>query len=366
VGSTVLAPLQHQAAVFTKQVLALQAEINAASARLTSEKASSPAGQQDAALLGNLRSEQEEVSLQLNNINSEIVTAQLANSANASATQVLQKAELVPTSQLRTAALGGVGASIGLLLGFLMVLARSSGDRRLRLRDEIAGAVGLPVVASLAAARCSSAKDWKRLVEGYRPPPVDAWNARRVFHRLTPVGLERRLELTVVTFADDVPALACGAELSMAAAEAGMMATLEVGEHPSLALLRTACSLQDKSLVFETEDAYATTDEVPEFSGLRITVSVVAVDVAKPALPQMTGTVLLALSSGFATAEALARVALAAGDGGNPVDGIVVINPEPSDSTAGSVGAAQSGKPRRLASRGSHRASPELAAGRSR
>jgi hypothetical protein len=46
----------------------------------------------------------------------------------------------------------------------------------------------------------------------------------------------------------------------------------------------------------------------------------------------------LALSAGFAVADDLARVALAATEEGQGIDGILVINPEPGDNTAGVVG----------------------------
>lgn len=63
----------------------------------------------------------------------------------------------------------------------------------------------------------------------------------------------------------------------------------------------------------------------------------VAVDDVKPIVPVSDGASLLAVSSGFATAETLARVALAGSEAGHALDGIVIVNPDPVDSTAGVV-----------------------------
>ncbi len=45
----------------------------------------------------------------------------------------------------------------------------------------------------------------------------------------------------------------------------------------------------------------------------------------------------LAVSSGFTTAEHIASVALGGLDGGHPLDGVLVANPDPADQTTGHV-----------------------------
>jgi hypothetical protein len=72
---------------------------------------------------------------------------------------------------------------------------------------------------------------------------------------------------------------------------------------------------------------------------------------------------MLAVSSGFATAESLARAALAASDAHSPFEGIVVVNPEPSDSTTGSI--APVDRPRQATRRVPHSLG-EYAMGRSK
>ena len=44
---------------------------------------------------------------------------------------------------------GGLGALLGALIGAIVVLAIGRNDRRLRERDEIADAIGVPVLASI-------------------------------------------------------------------------------------------------------------------------------------------------------------------------------------------------------------------------
>jgi hypothetical protein len=63
----------------------------------------------------------------------------------------------------------------------------------------------------------------------------------------------------------------------------------------------------------------------------------VAVDDTDARASMSEGVSLLAVSAGFATAESLARVALAASETGHPLDGVVMVNADPSDSTAGVV-----------------------------
>jgi capsular polysaccharide biosynthesis protein len=333
----VLTELQQEDTQLTKQILNLQSQIDTVQARLAAEKASSPAGQQDAQLLGSLRSEQEDVALQLNNVNSQIVTAQLANSATASATQVLQKAAAVPTSEFRVPTFAGAGAVAGLLIGCLIAVARTQRDRKLRLRDELAGAIGVPVVASLTGWRCGSAKDWTRLVQRYTPSPVDVWNVRRVLQRVGIGSGDVRPEVAVVAFAEDAPAVASGVQLAKAAAEAGLEVELIVGDHPSLALLRTACTLPSAPGSPPGSRLYEPGHANPEFPDVRLTVRVIGIDRQKPELPAIASTSILTVSSGFATAETLARAALAASDAHSPFEGIVVVNPEASDSTTGSI-----------------------------
>ncbi|MDR2986823.1 MAG: hypothetical protein LBV34_18490, partial [Nocardiopsaceae bacterium] len=83
---------------------------------------------------------------------------------------------------LRVAAIerGFFGALVGALIGVIIVVAISRSDRRLRERDEIAGAIGIPVLASIPVVHPSDTAGWTRLLKEYEPAVVHAWNLRKV------------------------------------------------------------------------------------------------------------------------------------------------------------------------------------------
>src|SRR5262249_10139857 len=83
---------------------------------------------------------------------------------------------------LRTAAIerGSLGGLIGALLGVIVAVAVGRSDRRLRERDEIAGSIGIPVLASIPVVHPSDTAGWTRLLKEYEPAVVHAWNLRKV------------------------------------------------------------------------------------------------------------------------------------------------------------------------------------------
>src|SRR5215469_785816 len=55
---------------------------------------------------------------------------------------------------------GGIGLLAGALVGAIIALAVGRGDRRLRERDQIADSIGIPVLASVSAARPRGPAGW--------------------------------------------------------------------------------------------------------------------------------------------------------------------------------------------------------------
>ena len=92
----------------------------------------------------------------------------------------------------------------------------------MRYRDELASAINLPVLASIECERCRSVKDWKHLLESYQPSPVDLWNFRRLIHRLIAGDGEELVQINLLSFASDTPALAVSVEFARCAAELGI------------------------------------------------------------------------------------------------------------------------------------------------
>lgn len=254
-----------------------------------------------------------------------------------------------PTSRgLKT---GLIGLAVGLLLGTIVVLVRSRRDHRLRRRDQIAAAIGIPVLASLEAESCVSVADWSRLLERFETSAAAAWTLRRVLRNLVPADFEGELSIRVISFAGDKAALAAGPQLALFAAASGLPTRLAPDDDGALDMLVTACAAIRSSnysgplLTFGTKEEtwYSPTrrsarwDDDATVTETQLVVSVSAVDRAQPQLTTFVGPTILSVSSGFPIVEDLARVALASTRSGLGIDGIVVVNPDPNDGTVGLV-----------------------------
>ncbi|TCC33544.1 hypothetical protein E0H50_16390 [Kribbella sindirgiensis] len=206
--------------------------------------------------------------------------------------------------------LGLLGALIGAAVGSVGVLAKARGDRRLRLRDEIADAVGLPVLASVSSYQATDVSDWAYLLQHYSPTAVEAWSLRKTLHHL---GLDVRggppVTLTVLSFAGDDKALPLGPQLAALATSIGIPASIVVDSHQEPA------------------------------GSPALTIHLVVVDRDAPHLDgsERTTNTVIALSSGVVTAEELARLAVAAAASDREIDGLVVTDPDPTDRTIGRV-----------------------------
>ena len=337
-SANLLAGIRRESSQLTQQIQNLQSQINTVSARVTAEGASSPSGQQDSTLLGSLSNAQRQTSLDLVNVNNQIVTTQLSGAAAEQGTRILQRATgVVALSKLSLLTTGGIGLVLGLVGGIIVALWSARRDRHLRLHDEIAVAIGVPVLGSVEADRLETTEEWAAILESYHPSSVEAWNLRRVLLCLAPGDVAGGSTIRVVSFAEDRPAHAIGLQLAVFAEELGLTTTLLPSDHEAFALLRAARAVS--TMTNGTEQAPTSTDHrhgVNRF-GDQLTIAMVAVDAARPELDSSPDVTLVAVSAGFATADMLARLALAAVDAGNSIDGILVVNADPSDKTTGSA-----------------------------
>lgn len=337
-----LSALQNQAKKLTTAIQQLQDQINAASARLVKEGAASADGQRDTALLTSLRTSQQELSVQLDNITNQIVSTQFSGSLAAGASAVLQNATVVPTSAIRIPEYGAIGALLGFTLASVLAIVRYRRDGRLRTRDEMSLTIGVPVLASISAPRCKSTKDWANLLVRYQPSPVEAWSVRRVLYHLGVGDAGAHPQLSVLVLPDDLAAMAAGVELAKSAALLGHPVALVPGAQRGLVPLRAACAVQRQRagdsgdrFVFSADtspgpDSWSASGTTP------YTVSLLVMESPMPEIP-VGGAHVLALSAGFSNAEMLARVALAASDSGQAIDGILIVNPDPADASTGAV-----------------------------
>ena len=330
--------LQHESDLLTQQINDLQNQIDTVTSRVALEGAGSSAGQQDTDLLGSLRSEQNQVSLQLNRVTGQITNAQLETGSTVNTTRILQKATIQPASKdALPIELGIIGIVIGLLGSSAFVLVRLQNNRRLRQRDEIARIAGAPVIGSLEAPRCATPSEWRDLLEE-RLRATDEWALRHILHTI-PTGGGRGQAVRVISFAGDSPAVTTGPRLALYAAGSGTPTAL-LPEDPiapggtSLGPLRAAFSgAQPVGRGLPIIMGLGDTDEAL----YTLSVTVVVFDDPSANLTPFDGTNLLSVSPNVATADELAQLTLKAADSGFVLDGVVMVNPDPTDNTTGSM-----------------------------
>jgi capsular polysaccharide biosynthesis protein len=240
-----------------------------------------------------------------------------------------------------------IGLLLGILIGAIVALALSRGDKRLRERDEIADSIGVPVLASLPVAHPSDAAAWTRLLESYEPAVVHAWRLRTVLRELglaeadaAGSGGAGGLSVAVLSLAGDPRALALGPQFAVFAASMGIRTALLIAPHPagdvSIALQTAAAAAPGTGRSAQLQVAVG---ELPEGDreAVALTVVVAVVDEGKPQVAELspTAVTVLGVSAATVTAAQLARVAVSAADAGRQVTGVLVADPLAADRTTG-------------------------------
>jgi capsular polysaccharide biosynthesis protein len=276
-----------------------------------------------------------------------------------------------PSRIVRTIVYGLLGGLAGAVIGVIVALAIGRNDRRLRQRDEIANSVGIPVLASIPVAHPSTAAGWAKLFENYEPTAVDSWQLRMALQRLRVArpgfggrayddggsafsddrhsyngnGNGNGFSLAVLSLSSDSRALALGPQLAVFAASQGIPTSLVIGPRQDVAAtasLRIACAApasrrsKHKGLLRIAAYDEGGADLRPDAA------LVVVVAVVDSRAPVMAGTLrtdatVLGVSAGAATAEQLARAAVAAATDDREVTGILVADPLETDQTTGRI-----------------------------
>lgn len=339
------AALQKRQSDLTASLTTVGDEIKQTQARIASESPTSGQGKADAAALAQLTAQQASLVLEIDSVKQKAAAAQPDSSAS-----VLSSASPAKRPGLVSRSIGfsllGVLVAVG-LAAFVLIL-RSRRDRKLRYRDEIADALGSPVIASVRSRVPRAAAGWTSLLEDYTPGTVDAWALRQALHQLvldgSPVGRPHgdrgdgvehtAMSITVVTLSDDPRGLAMGPQLAAYAASSGIPTALVAGQrHESAASLWAAFS-QGRE---EVRPGLLVDAHLRDGHDVDLTVVLAVVDRRKPelaALPESSVTI-LAVSSGSATAEELALTAVTADDAGSRIAGIIVADPDDLDRTTG-------------------------------
>ena len=249
----------------------------------------------------------------------------------------------------RTAETAGFGCLVGALAGIVVTAAIGRTDRRLGERDEIAAAIGAPVLASIPVARPSDTTGWARLLENYDPTVVHAWSLRKALRQLGVTdgmpATGARVSVAVVSLSSDRRALAFGPQLAVFASSLGIPTTLVVGtqREPGItASLSAACTMTATAISGQPSRlrfAVAESDHADRLTTAALTVTVEVVDSRdpRPARSTHASATVIAVSAGSATAEQLARVAVSVTAGGADIAGVLVADPFASDRTTGSL-----------------------------
>lgn len=346
-------------------------EIRAASARRSTESPNSAAGQADATALSQLTAEQADLVLQMDQVKSAVS----ADTASGGAANVIQAASpAVPPDMVKrfvVAAILGMGCAAAVAAVVLVLLGLR--DRKLHYRDDIADAVGSPVVASVRSRVPRDVAGWSALLENYAPSDVDSWALRQALRQLVfgegrfgpgqnpdgEHGVPHPASITVITVAGDTRGLAVGPQLASYAASVGVRTRLLATQgHEASAALWAACApplgheeLRHGLLVramfgdghdvdtpgqepVELESASAASAEEHDWD---LTVVLAVVSRRRPQLQDMAdpSVTVLAVSPGSATAEDLARIAVAVDDAGGRIAGVIVADPDRLDPTTG-------------------------------
>lgn len=250
-----------------------------------------------------------------------------------------------------------LGVLLGGLLGAIIALGISRGDKRLRERDDIADAIGVPVLASIPVAHPADASRWSRLLDEYKPGIVHAWQLRNALRYLgqtdfmsSETGNGDSFSLAVLSLSSDPGALALGPQLAVFATSLGIPTALVVGPGQDLntmAALHAACAAPPSpGRSHRLHAAVATRDDRSwRVAGARLTIVVAVVDGQAPHVADTTRTdaTVIGVSAGATTAVQLAAVAVSAATDGRHIDGILVADPDSADHTTGRV--PQLGRP---------------------
>lgn len=344
VTSAALADLTRRQEDLEKQIAQVRTEIAATNKRRSSLDPISPEADAESRLLAQLRADESNLVLQLDKVKDKIAEGTPVGSS-ASGTLVVQPATVATglSTFRRLLIWAPIAALAAVLLAMVIVLASARRDPRIRMRDDIADAVGSPVLAAIRSRPQRSVAGWSTLLEAYSATPVESWALRQVLRGLVRADrkgtratgrVDHPQSITVVSLAGDNRGLAIGPQLAAFAASLGIVTRLvpTVG-HVRAPNLWAACAVDrdDPARPGLFVGTMPSTDKVD------LTVFLVVVERVHPYLGDTPATeaTVLAVGAGTATDQDLARVAVAVDDAGRRVDGVVVADPDPSDRTSG-------------------------------
>ncbi len=334
-----LAALQSQAARLNQQAADLQTQIAQHASLAATLPRGSAAATSESVTLTSLQARYGDLVQQLDSVNTQIGNADLGGSLANNGASVLEAATTATKpSRLVAARPILLAAFVGLIIGSVLALRRERRNRRLRKRQDIANAIGAPVLASLAAERVRNIDQFLALLNHYQPDLVDSWGLRQILQEAGAATPTAPTHLTLVSHAGDRHAILAAPQLAAFSASLGRSTALVVGTRdPSTSLLRATCqaATRHKGLIQRSLLLSRSSDDPTIVGGVDLTVCLVIGDPSE-SMPRDSKSVTFAVvSAGFATAQQLADLANAAAAANQPVRGVIVVDPDRYDETSG-------------------------------
>ena len=279
--------------------------------------------------------------------NSYVADASFANRPGGVQARVLDSATNATGTRplIRIVITGCVGVLAGTLVGAVSLLLIRRNDQRMQTRDQIADAMGVPVLASVPVRHPKNAAGWGRLLEGYQASAAHGLQLRNALHSLRLADATAGgCSLTVLSLPSDRRARALGPQLAVFAASLGIPTALILGpqDHANTTDdLRAACATWSTSPRSSSQLHVmgADHDESRGQSDAMLRVVVAVIDGLTPEVTDMmrTSITVLAVTSGAATAEQLALVSARTATDGRSIAGILVADPDRADETTGRI-----------------------------
>jgi len=260
VTGAVVGDLKTRQDQLVQQIKLLQTQIIATDQRLGQEPGKSAARVRDAQLKAQLTAEQSDIGLQLDKVKSDLAASGVVPGAVTMASVVQPATPATGPDRLPVLIFwAAAGALLAAAAASMAVVIRARRDPRLRVRDDIADALGSSVLADVRSRPRRSVAEWSALFETYVAPPVDAWAFRQLLRALaasaegggpartgsgrSPGRVDHPRSLTVLTLAGDRKALAIAPQLAAFVASLGLTARFVIATaDDAAASLRAACS----------------------------------------------------------------------------------------------------------------------------
>jgi uncharacterized protein involved in exopolysaccharide biosynthesis len=358
--------LQAQAAALQQRIGQLQEQIAAGQAGVGVLDPTSPDPTRSSTAFNQLQVEESQNEQALNGIEQRISNAMVGAAAQNGGARIVDPA-VAPSGRLapprrRDAAGGALG---GLVVGLALAMAAQHRDRRLSRRHEIARATGVPVIACLRLPRVGGLRiGGRHLLERWQPGPLERLTVRQALRHCD--GDDRPVEhLVLVSPHGDRVAPLAALEMGVLLATMGMPTVValppEKRQSPRLpSLFRPDPTAEVRpGLRVQTGDELS----LEQLSGAAVLISALIVDRSPLRVSTWSRrtVVSIAASAGGATARQLRSVVAACQEVGHEVRGVVLIDPEPDDTTYGRLDATaatydpgRSAQPVSVGARGLH------------